>query len=271
MGLPDVGCALPCESMTTFLLAPALGLVVGLLMGTLGGGGAVLAVPVLVYLLHQPVQQATTISLIVVLFGAAVGLVSMRGSGRVDWRTGLVFGALGIGGSVLGSRLAYLVDPRILMGAFAVLLAVVALIMWRHAATQGTREHHGDISLGHLIPTALGVGALTGFFGVGGGFATVPSLAVVMRLPALVATSTSLVVIAVNSTVALATRTLGGGLSGIPWGLVATFALATGVGTRLGNGLAARVRGTVLLRAFAGFLVVLGVVVGVEVALGVTG
>ena len=249
---------------TTLLLAPLLGLVVGLLMGALGGGGGVLAVPVLVYLLDQPVREATTISLFVVLFGAVVGLVALRGSGLVDWRTGLVFGGLGIGGSVVGSRLSYLVDPRWLMAGFAVLLVAVAVIMWLHAGREQPTEHTGEVSLTQLVPTAFGVGALTGFFGVGGGFATVPALAVVMRMPAIIATSTSLVVIAVNATAALATRAFGTGLSGIPWGLVATFALGTGVGTSLGGRLARRARGATLLRAFAVFLVVLGVVVGIE-------
>ena len=251
--------------MTVVALAPLFGLAVGLLMGALGGGGGVLAVPVLVYVLGQPVREATTISLVVVLFGAIVGLVGMRGSGRVDWRTGLVFGALGLGGSVLGARGAVVVDPRVLLLAFSVLLAVVAVLTWRHAARQAATAHTAkEVSVTQLVPTAFGIGALTGFFGVGGGFVTVPALALVMRLPALVATSTSLVVIAVNAAAALVTKAFGSGLSTLPWGLVAGFALGTGVGTRLGNRVAARVRGETLLRAFAVLLATVAVVVGVE-------
>lgn len=251
--------------MTVLLLAPLLGLLVGLVMGALGGGGAVVSVPVLVYLLHQPVREATTISLVVVLFGAVVGLVGLRGSGRVDWRTGLVFGGLGLGGSVLGSRGSVLVDPALLLAGFAVLLAVVGVLTWLHARRpEASGEASGEVSLTQLVPTAFGVGALTGFFGVGGGFVTVPALAVVMRLPVVVATATSLVVIAVNSTAALATRALGGGIGHLPWGLVATFALGTGLGTWLGSRVSGRAGGPVLLRAFAIFLTVLAVVVGVE-------
>ncbi len=255
--------------MTTVLLPALLGLVVGLVMGALGGGGAVVAVPVLVYLLDQPIREATTISLVVVLFGAVVGLVSMRGEGRVDWRTGLVFGGLGLGGSVLGARLSVLADPRVLMAGFAVILAVVGVLTWRHARREEVAGPRSDeVSLTQLVPTAFGVGTLTGFFGVGGGFVTVPALTVVMRLPALVATSTSLVVIAVNSTAALATRVLGGGGGGLPWGLVATFAAGTGVGTWVGSRLAGRARGVVLLRAFAVLLVALAAVVGAEALRG---
>ncbi|MFM6849491.1 MAG: TSUP family transporter, partial [Terrabacter sp.] len=180
--------------MTVLLLAPLLGLLVGLVMGALGGGGAVVSVPVLVYLLHQPVREATTISLVVVLFGAVVGLLGLRGTGRVDWRTGLVFGGLGLGGSVLGSRASALVDPRVLLAGFSALLAVVGVLTWLHARrTEASAEEAREVSLTQLVPTAFGVGALTGFFGVGGGFVTVPALTVVMRLPAVVATSTSLV------------------------------------------------------------------------------
>jgi uncharacterized membrane protein YfcA len=251
--------------MTALLLAPVLGLVVGLVMGALGGGGAVVSVPVLVYLLHQPVREATTISLVVVLFGAAVGLVGLRGTGRVDWRTGLVFGGLGLGGSVLGSRASVLVDPRVLLAGFALLLAVVGVLTWLHARRpEASAEGAAEVSLTQLVPTAFGVGALTGFFGVGGGFVTVPALTLVMRLPVVVATSTSLVVIAVNATAALVTRVLGGDVGDVPWGLVVTFALGTGLGTWLGSRVSGRAGGPVLLRAFAVFLVVLAVLVGAE-------
>jgi uncharacterized membrane protein YfcA len=120
------------------------------------------------------------------------------------------------------------------------------------------------VSLTQLVPTAFGVGALTGFFGVGGGFVTVPALAVVMRLPAVVATSTSLVVIAVNAAAALLTRVLGAGVGDVPWGLVTLFALGTGAGTWLGNRVSGRAGGGALLRAFAVFLALLAVVVGTE-------
>ncbi|MDN5797036.1 MAG: sulfite exporter TauE/SafE family protein [Intrasporangium sp.] len=254
--------------MTTWLLAPLVGLVVGLVMGGLGGGGAVLSVPVLVYVLGQPAHPATTISLVVVLFGAFVGLVSMRGSGRVAWRTGLVFGGLGIAGSIAGARLSYAADARLLLGSFAVLLAAVAVLMWRSAdRDQSVSTGPGDVSVGKLVPTALGIGALTGFFGVGGGFATVPALALVMRMPPGRATATSLVVICVNSVAALLTRIAGKGVSGIPWLLVLTFAVGTGVGTSLGTRVSGRLHGAHLMRAFAVFLVVIAVVVGVQTAL----
>ncbi len=255
-------------AVTTWVLAPLVGLVVGLVMGGLGGGGAVLSVPVLVYALDQPAHQATTISLVVVLFGAVVGLAAMRGQDRVDWRTGLVFGGLGIAGSVVGARLSYAADPRLLLGSFAVLLAAVAVLMWRRADHDASASAGpGEGSVGKLVPTALGIGALTGFFGVGGGFATVPALALVMRMTPARATATSLVVICVNAVAALVTRFVGKGVGGIPWLLVLTFAVGTGVGTALGTRVSGRLRGAHLMRAFAVFLVLIAAVVGVETAL----
>jgi uncharacterized membrane protein YfcA len=141
----------------------------------------------------------------------------------------------------------------------------VGVLTWLQARRpDDPRAGSGDVSLTQLVPTAFGVGALTGFLGVGGGFVTVPALAVAMRLPAVVATATSLVVIAVNSAAALTTRVLGGEVAGVPWGLVVTFALGTGLGTWLGSRLSGRVGGPVLLRAFALLLALLAVVVGAE-------
>ena len=135
-----------------------------------------------------------------------------------------------------------LVDPQLLLVGFAVLLAAVAVLTWLHARRpEASGAGAGEVSLTQLVPTAFGVGALTGFFGVGGGFVIVPALAL-----------------------GLMTRGLGAGIGGLPWALVVTFALGTGLGTWLGNRVSGRAGGAVLLRAFAVFLALLAVVVGAE-------
>ncbi|WP_259670484.1 TSUP family transporter [Streptomyces sp. ID38640] len=112
------------------------GLLIGLLLGALGGGGSVLAVPALVYLLGQSPHEATAGALVVVTVGAVTGLLCHGRAGRVRWAAGAAFGALGTAGSYLGSRWSAALDPTVLMAAFAGLLLVVAAML----LTRGLRE-----------------------------------------------------------------------------------------------------------------------------------
>nr|WP_237539091.1 TSUP family transporter [Streptomyces sp. SID4951] len=111
-------------------------MLIGLLLGALGGGGSVLAVPALVYLLGQSPHEATAGALVVVTVGAVTGLLCHGRAGRVRWAAGAAFGALGTAGSYLGSRWSAALDPTVLMAAFAGLLLVVAAML----VTRGRRE-----------------------------------------------------------------------------------------------------------------------------------
>lgn len=124
--------------MSVLIAAAALacGLLIGLLLGALGGGGSVLAVPALVYLLGQSPHEATAGALIVVTVGSVTGLVCHARAGRVRWAAGAAFGALGTAGSYLGSRWSAALDPAVLMAAFAGLLLVVAATL----VARGLRE-----------------------------------------------------------------------------------------------------------------------------------
>ncbi|WP_328386274.1 TSUP family transporter [Streptomyces sp. NBC_00400] len=124
--------------MSVLIAAAALpcGLLIGLLLGSLGGGGSVLAVPALVYLLGQSPHEATAGALIVVTVGSVTGLVCHARAGRVRWAAGTAFGALGTAGSYLGSRWSAALDPAVLMAAFAGLLLVVAAML----VSRGLRE-----------------------------------------------------------------------------------------------------------------------------------
>ncbi|MFU9036270.1 MULTISPECIES: sulfite exporter TauE/SafE family protein [Streptomyces] len=117
--------------MSVLIAAAALpcGLLIGLLLGALGGGGSVLAVPVLVYVLGQSPHEATAGALIVVTVGAVTGLLCHARAGRVRWAAGVTFGALGTAGSYLGSRWSAAVPPAVLVAAFAGLLLVVAALL----------------------------------------------------------------------------------------------------------------------------------------------
>ncbi len=202
------------------LLAIPLGLVIGLAVGLLGGGGSIIAVPVLVYGFSQSVIAATTGSLVVVGLTAVAGSLGHHRAGRVRWADGLVFGLLGAGGAFLGTRASTAVPAQVLLAAFSVLLVVVAVLMTRRRRAQaraaagaelaapeeaGAVERSGRHRL-LVVVTATGVGLLTGFFGVGGGFAVVPALVLALGMSMPTAIGTSLVVIVVNTVVALGSR-----------------------------------------------------------------
>lgn len=247
------------------VLAVPVGLLVGLIMGSLGGGGAVLTVPILVYAFQLTPHDATTASLIIVGAGALAGSLAHGRAGRVRWREGLVFGVIGAPAAWGGSLLAARIDPDLLLLAFAGLLVAVSLLMMRRRPP-APDDAEQVRNLPALFGSALLIGALTGFFGVGGGFAVVPALVLLLGFWMPVATGTSLLVILINSLVALGSRA-GEGLH-LDWPLVGTFAAAAVVGNLLGGRVAGRVRSESLQRAFALLLLTVAVYVGVRAGLG---
>lgn len=190
-----------------YLVLALIGVALGLALGLFGGGGGILAIPLLVAA-GVPADEAGTTSLVVVGIGAIGGLIPHARAGRVDWREGALFGALGVVGAVAGSLLALRTDDRLQLGAFAALLVVAGLLML-HKALQKDTVASADVQRAAwplVIVTAMGVGLLTGFFGVGGGFLVVPALTLVLGMPIHRATATALLVIIINSTAAFLPR-----------------------------------------------------------------
>lgn len=146
--------------MTTLLLVAAgVGLLLGSALGLFGGGGGILAVPMLVGLLGMDVDQAATASLVIVLFGALGGLVSHHRAGRVLWRPGLAFGATSIVGAAVGAMWAAQVADWVKLAAFAALMIVAGLAMLRNARRQQAAQPAAQPSL---------VGGPSGAHGTGG-------------------------------------------------------------------------------------------------------
>lgn len=250
-----------------------VGLLVGGVMGALGGGGGIIAVPALVYLLGQPPGVATTTSLVIVGITSVVAVLQHARGGRVAWADGIAFGVMGAAGALLGSRVGAVADPGLTMWLFAVLLVLVATVMWRRASGQGRagadpdaadrgrrwlswRPLRVDLRRAFLVlVVASASGVLTGFFGVGGGFAIVPALTVVLRLPMTLAVGTSLLVILLNSATGIVGR-LGTPLE-LDWALIGLFTAAAVVGSLVGERVGRRLDSAVLQRAFA---VMLGLV-----------
>jgi uncharacterized protein len=248
-------------------LAIVAGLLIGLSLGALGGGGSILTVPVLVYLLGQSPHQATTASLLVVGLAAIIGALTHARAGRARVKTGLVFGLLGVAGSYTGSLASAAVPANALLAGFGVLmLAVAATMILRRRMTSLSRPpgqpRAGARRVAAVAATATGVGAVTGFFGVGGGFVVVPALVLVLGFDMPAAAGTSLIVIAVDSGAALTARA-GHALFALDWPLVTAFAAAAVLGTLAGTRVAGRVSPQ---RLSAAFTVLIILVAGYTVA-----
>ena len=231
--------------MSVLILALIAGAVVGLALGALGGGGSVLAVPALIYLLGFTPAAATTASLIIVAATSATGLAAHARDGNVAWRTGALFAAAGIVPAFLAGAATAHLPQAALTATFAVLAALAALRMLRPSAPrapQGIRPAKAGAA-------GAGLGAVTGFLGVGGGFLAVPALVGVLGLRMRQAVGTSLLVITVNSLAALAARTGTGG--DLRWEVIAPFAAAAVLAAWDGKRLAAKVTGGTLQRIFA--------------------
>lgn len=268
------------------VVAAVAGLLIGLALGALGGGGSILAVPVLVYLLGQSPAEATTGSLVVVGATAVVGALAARRADHVRLGRGLGFGLAAVGGSVLGARGATAVPEDVLMALFALLMLAVGALMvrrlrrHREAGAVGPAPRLDDPILSlrsglrcdcpraaQLLVTATAVGALTGFLGVGGGFVVVPALLLVFDLPMPDAVGTSLVVIAVTSAVALVVRT--GSDVAVDWPPVLALTGVAAVGAVLGGRVATRVDASRLQGAFALLVVVVAMFTTVRAVPGV--
>lgn len=255
------------------LVASPLGFLVGVALGALGGGGSILAVPVLVFVVGLSPSSATSTSLVVVGVASLVGAYEHWRSGHVRVATGLEFGLVGIGGSIAGSMLNRRLDGDILLLAFAGLTLVAA---WRIVAgcpsctkvdalagedgeagagpAVRTRRRRLALTPAWVVKVALAgtaVGFLTGLFGVGGGFIIVPVLALAMGFPMASAVGTSLLVIAVNSAAALAPRLDGG----IEWGTTGIFVVAATAGVLAGKRIGDRLDPKSMQRWFAALLV----------------
>jgi uncharacterized membrane protein YfcA len=243
------------------LLAIPFGLAIGLAVGTLGGGGSVLAVPVLVYVLDQTVPEATTASLVVVAAGAVAGGLGHARAGRVCWRHAGSFTAAALPGIALGTLAAEAVSGALLLAAFALVMLAAAHATWRKANGHepepvGTWEGGGacpPLRLPRDLIAGAAVGLLTGFFGVGGGFLIVPTLAIALAFTMRTAIGTSLVIITATSLLALAAHVVAG--RSLDPGVTATMTAACVVGAIAGAALAGRIPQRQLGRGFARLVV----------------
>lgn len=245
------------------LAAIPLGLAIGLAVGMLGGGGSVLAVPVLVYVLGQGVEEATTASLVIVAAGALAGGIGHAVAGRVCWRHAGTFTAAALPGIVVGTVAGNAVGAAALLAIFAVVMLGAAQATWRRAGREEPGAADGWEPGGACPPLRMprdlvagaAVGFLTGLLGVGGGFLIVPTLAVALAFTMRTAVGTSLAIITATSVLGLVTHLLAGRT--VDAGVTVAMSLACVAGALTGAAVSGRIPQRTLGHGFA--LLVVGV------------
>ncbi|MFI6808776.1 sulfite exporter TauE/SafE family protein [Streptomyces luteogriseus] len=234
--------------MSALILALVAGAVVGLALGALGGGGSVLAVPALIYLLGFTPAAATTAGLLIVTATSLTALYAHARTGNVRWKAGTLFAAAGLLPAAAAGAAAVRLPQPVLTAAFAAVAALAAVTMLRPGRPAAGSEADG-VRPARAAGTGAALGALTGLLGVGGGFLAVPALVTVLAFEMQAAVGTSLLVISANSLASLTTR--GATTVGIDWAVTGPFTGAAILGAWDGKRLATKVTGGLLRRAFA--------------------
>ncbi len=237
------------------ITAALLALLIGITLGLLGGGGSILTVPVFVYALGLDPKRAIAMSLPVVGGAALVGAIQHWRQGNVILRTALPFGLAAMVGAFAGARLAGGINGHVQLALFALVMLAAAVSMFRSARAAEPAAPRPDPRWTALLAIGLGVGAVTGVVGAGGGFLIVPALVVLGGLPMTHAVGTSLLVIAMNTAAGFAGYT---GSVDIDWPLVGGFGAVTAVGILVGSRLVTHVPQRALKQAFAALLVLVG-------------
>jgi uncharacterized membrane protein YfcA len=225
-----------------------------MLLGLLGGGGSILAVPALVYGVGMPLAAAVPTSLVVVGISSATALIPRLREGQVQWRLAAVFGAAGAGAAFAGAAVNRLLEPRVVLVGFATMMVAAGVRMLREQTTVGgdCALPGGGINWRGCLPKAIGsgvvVGFLTGLFGVGGGFLIIPALVLLLGLPMTVAVGTSLVIIVINSLAGFAAHA---GDAALDYRIALAFTAAAVVGSLASARVASRLPAERLRRWFA--------------------
>ena len=228
----------------SIVLALIFGVVIGALLGLLGGGGSIMAVPVLVYALGLGVDQAILIALIVIAAASAVGVLPKARAGQVQWRLAGVFAAVGVPATFAGSAIGDLLPQTVILIGFAAVMVLAGVRMLTDTGNTGAACEVGDSGINwrrcapRSIPVGVVVGLMTGLFGVGGGFLIIPALVMMLGVEMSIAVGTSLLIITANSAAGVLSHAHD---ADVDWALTAAFsgtaliaALVAGhLGTRL--------------------------------------
>jgi uncharacterized protein len=225
------------------VLGLASGMLVGFSLGLVGGGGSILAVPLMVYVVGVPEPHvAIGTSAIAVAANAAVNLSNHARGGTVMWSCALIFAAAGMVGAFGGSILGKMVDGQRLLALFALVMIVIALLMLKTRSRIGLPDVKVSMSnMPAIVSLGLATGTMSGFFGIGGGFLIVPALMLATGMPIMNAVSSSLVAVTAFGLTTAASYAWSGLVSWALAGLFVAGGIAGGLaGTRAARHLAER-------------------------------
>ncbi|WP_435277520.1 sulfite exporter TauE/SafE family protein [Rhodococcus yananensis] len=238
----------------TLTITLSLGVAIGVLLGLLGGGGSILAVPALVYAIGLDIEQAIPVSLLVVGTASAVALIPRIRARRIQWRLAAVFAAAGIPATFVGSAVGRLLPQSAVLLGFAGVMIISGLRMLSDNDGVGTSCRTTESGIDwrrctmRSIPAGFAVGVMTGLFGVGGGFLIVPALVLLLGVEMRIAVGTSLAVIVVNSAAGLVAHL---NTADVDWAVTAAFAGAAIAGSVVAGHFGARIDTERLQRWFA--------------------
>lgn len=217
------------------IIGHLLAILIGISLGLIGGGGSILAAPVLIYIMGVPSKSALAMTLVIVGVASLVGVLPHWRSGNVNLRTVALFAPPAMAGAYVGARIASLpaVNPTVQLAVFAIMMVLAAISMIRKGAAKKDEAASND-HRGHwwaIAAEGLGVGLLTGFVGIGGGFLVIPALVLLGGTPMKEAVGTSLVILALKAVTGFA-----GYLGNVPieWGLLISFTIAATFGILAG-------------------------------------
>ncbi|MDG2989399.1 sulfite exporter TauE/SafE family protein [Candidatus Synechococcus calcipolaris G9] len=262
--------------MIIYLFGHLLAVAIGVSLGLLGGGGSVLALPVLVYVMGIDPKPAIAMTLVIVGSVSFLGVIPHARQGNVRWKTAAVFGAATMAGAYGGARLAGLpwISGTVQMLIFGVAMLLAAgLMIYRTARPKSLTEPANTLEGTlytppickycwlWLLTEGIGVGVLTGLVGVGGGFAIVPALVLLAKIPMRQAIATSLIIISANSVAGL----LGYATTmELDWHLTLSFTLAAAIGTLVGIHLGQFIPTYQLQKGFGYFLLAIATFVLIQ-------
>lgn len=237
------------------LLGSLLSVVIGLSLGLLGGGGSILTLPMLVYVLGLDPKEAIAGSLFVVGVTSVVGVIGHARAGRVRWKVGALFGAAGMGGAVIGAEIAHLLPGTLLLILFACMMLVTAAAMLRPRRQGAPPETAASLSIPKAALIGLAVGVLSGLIGAGGGFLVVPALVLVGGLAMPEAVGTSLLVIGMQALAGFARHA---GQTPLHMEVLLIVAAGAVLGSLVGLRLSRSIKPDALRQGFGGLVLAMG-------------